>query len=116
MSIQPGATFYFGLRGNRIDGLIINEGTLVYKHTPGNSNPDFTAYSNFIGDGFVIGNGTIRYTGGSGGIIPSFKSGNNTFEVRLNNTADNLMLGGCNAFRNVNFVVLMLHQQTGLHY
>lgn len=99
--IQPGASLYFGIGGNRVNGMIVNEGTLVYKNDINNSNYEFTAWNDIAERAYFIGNGTIKYTGGLGGMIPSFKSGNNTFEISLNNTTDSLFFKECNYFKNL---------------
>lgn len=99
--IQQGATFYFGIGGNRVSGLIVNEGTLVYKNLINYSNYEFTGWSDYVGGGYIIGKGTIKYTGGAGGAVPAFKSGNNTFEVSLDNITDSIFFRQCNSFKNL---------------
>lgn len=99
--IQQGASLYFGIGGNRVSGIIHNEGTLIYKNDVNNSYYEFSAWGDVAERAYIMGNGTIKYTGGLGGIIPNFKSGNNTVEIALNNTTDSLFFRECNSFKNL---------------
>ncbi|RYE19421.1 MAG: T9SS type A sorting domain-containing protein [Sphingobacteriales bacterium] len=100
--IAPGVNLYFGT-GNIVTGIVVNEGTLIYRH-PTNNSYQFTAWSPVAERAYITGNGTIRYLGGPDGTVMPFKIGNNSFEISLNNTADIVYFDQCNYFKNLNLV------------
>jgi len=101
--INENVVLYFGNGGCSANGLLVNNGTIIYNFAPSSNSPyTFPAFSS---KGYekadILGNGIIKYTGATGSTIHSFRSGNNTLEISLSNNSSYVNIEDCGSFKNL---------------